>query len=255
MLRIAAAAAVALAAAVGVSASSARVASVGVVASVTDGDTLRLTNGQRVRLLQIDAPEVGTGECYSRASRSALLQRAPVGSRVRLDVDPQLDAVDRYGRLLRYVERGTMNVNVALVRAGAAAPYFYGGDEGRYADRLLAEAIRAKAARRGLWGACPGARLDPSRTIDTGRGGAPSTTPRPLVHPRGSCDPNYTGACVPPYPPDLDCKDIRALGLAPVRSIGSDPHRLDGDGDGWGCERSVAGKRPKALSRALQRAR
>ena len=35
---------------------------------------------------------------------------------------------------------------------------------------------------------------------------------------------------------DLDCADIRALGIAPVRVIGSDPHRLDGDHDGWGCE-------------------
>jgi hypothetical protein len=28
----------------------------------------------------------------------------------------------------------------------------------------------------------------------------------------------------------------RGLGLAPVRSIGSDPHGLDGDDDGIGCE-------------------
>jgi Excalibur calcium-binding domain len=26
------------------------------------------------------------------------------------------------------------------------------------------------------------------------------------------------------------------MGIAPVRVIGSDPHRLDGDGDGLGCE-------------------
>lgn len=46
------------------------------------------------------------------------------------------------------------------------------------------------------------------------------------------CDPNYD-RCIPPYPPDLDCADI---GFS-VRVIGpSDPHRLDGDGDGIGCE-------------------
>jgi endonuclease YncB( thermonuclease family) len=138
------------------------------VASITDGDTLRLTNGARVRLLQIDTPELGTGECYSRTARTALLARVPVGSRVVLEADARLDRVDRYGRLLRYVHRGTMNVNVALVRAGAAAPYFYGGDRGRYATRLLAEAGRAKAARRGLWGACRGTVLDPYRAVDTG---------------------------------------------------------------------------------------
>jgi endonuclease YncB( thermonuclease family) len=138
------------------------------VASITDGDTLRLTNGARVRLLQIDTPELGTAECYSRAARTALLARVPVGSRVVLEADPALDRIDRYGRLLRYVRRGTTNVNVALVRAGAAAPYFYGRDRGRYAARLLAEAVRAKSARRGLWGACRGTVLDPYSAVDTG---------------------------------------------------------------------------------------
>jgi hypothetical protein len=41
---------------------------------------------------------------------------------------------------------------------------------------------------------------------------------------------------VPPYPPDVDCADIRALGIAPVQVVGSDPHRLDADDDGLGCE-------------------
>jgi hypothetical protein len=26
------------------------------------------------------------------------------------------------------------------------------------------------------------------------------------------------------------------MGIAPVRVVGSDPHRLDGDNDGLGCE-------------------
>jgi micrococcal nuclease len=137
------------------------------VASITDGDTLRLTNGARVRLLQIDTPELGS-ECYSRAARTALLRRVPVGSRVTLEADPALDRVDRYGRLLRYVRAGSVNVNVALVRAGAAAPYFYDGDRGRYAALLLSEAVRAKAEKRGLWGACRRALLDPYGALDTG---------------------------------------------------------------------------------------
>jgi micrococcal nuclease len=137
------------------------------VASITDGDTLRLTNGARVRLLQIDTPELGA-ECYAQAARTALLRKAPVGSRVVLEADPQLDRVDRNGRLLRYVHRGQTNVNLALVKAGAAAPYFFGGDRGRYAAKLLSEAARAKAAKRGLWGACRGVVLDPNRAVDTG---------------------------------------------------------------------------------------
>jgi micrococcal nuclease len=204
----------------------------GVVASVYDGDTLSLANGQRIRLLQIDTPELGTGECYSRASRKVLLKLAPIGSRIRLEADSRLDRVDRHGRLLRYVHRGLVNVNIALVHGGAAAPYFYGYDEGKYAFRLLSDAKKAKAAKRGLWGACPSTVLDPYRAVDTGINGPPTKDPPP----NGTCDPNYTGACVPPYPPDLDCADLRAMGLAPVRSIGTDPHGLDGDDDGIGCE-------------------
>ena len=204
----------------------------GVVASVYDGDTLSLTDGRRVRLVQIDTPELGTGECYSRASRKVLVQIVPIGTRVKLEADPRLDNVDRYGRLLRYVHRGPLNANVLLVRAGAASPYFYGRDLGKYALRMLADAERAQAAKRGLWGACPGTVLDPYRAIDTGISGPPTKEPPP----NGKCDPNYSGGCVPPYPPDLDCADLRAMGLAPVRSTGSDPHGLDGDDDGIGCE-------------------
>jgi micrococcal nuclease len=144
-----------------------------VVARVTDGDTLALASGARVRLVQIDAPE--TGECYGPAARRELLRLTPPGSRVALEADAALDRVDRYGRLLRYVRRGTLEVNLELVRRGAAAPYFYDGDEGRYAPRLLAAAVAARRQKRGLWGASPGTRLDPYRQVDTGSCGS---TPR-----------------------------------------------------------------------------
>ncbi len=54
------------------------------------------------------------------------------------------------------------------------------------------------------------------------------------------CDPNYAGACVP-IASDVDCSSGRGNGPAyvrgPVRVIGRDIYRLDGDGDGIGCER------------------
>jgi micrococcal nuclease len=233
--RLSAAAAIAAIAVVALSISTgaeARSSEVAVVASVYDGDTLTLRNGRRVRLLQIDTPELGSGECYSRAARTALLGLAPPGKKVVLEADLSLDRVDRYGRLLRYVKRNGVNVNLELTRRGAAAPYFYRGDRGRFAGSLMRAAQSAKVAKRGLWRACPRTVLDPFRAVSTGLSGPRSQTPPPS----GKCDPNYAGGCVPPYPPDLDCADIRALGIAPVRVIGSDPHRLDGDGDGLGCE-------------------
>jgi endonuclease YncB( thermonuclease family) len=214
--------------------SQARLVQTAIVASVYDGDTLTLRDGRRVRLLQIDTPELGSGECYSRAARSALLALAPPGKRIVLEADPRLDRTDRYGRLLRYVKRNGMNVNLELARRGAATPYFYRGDRGRYAPWLMRATLTARAAKRGLWRACPSTVFDPERAVQTGQSG-----PRPQAKPReatGSCDPNYSGGCVPPYPPDVDCADIRALGIAPVKVVGSDPHRLDGDHDGLGCE-------------------
>ena len=73
---------------------------------VTDGDTVVLRNGQRVRLVQIDTPEVFFGtECYGRAASRRTKLMLPPGTRVRLQVEPAADRVDRYGRLLRYVIR------------------------------------------------------------------------------------------------------------------------------------------------------
>src|SRR4051795_13216945 len=73
------------------------------VAYVIDGDTIKLTSGTSVRLVQIDTPEGGSGECYSRAPARDLRRLLPDGATVTLESDARLDSVDRYGRLLRYV--------------------------------------------------------------------------------------------------------------------------------------------------------
>ncbi|MGZ4365784.1 MAG: thermonuclease family protein [Gaiellaceae bacterium] len=139
---------------------------------VVDGDTIALRNGQRVRLVQIDTPEVFFGvECYGRAASSATKRLLPSGSRVRLFAEPATDRVDQYGRLLRYVVRvnGAVNVNVRLVAVGAAAPYFYRGRRGRYARQLEALANRARAKKLGLWKACPHTPYNPYEGIQTRR--------------------------------------------------------------------------------------
>jgi micrococcal nuclease len=139
----------------------------GTVAVVADGDTVVLGDGRRIRLVQIDAPEA-EDECFGREATALLRRLTPRGTTVALERDPALDDVDAYGRPLRYVVVGGTNVNLELVRLGAAVPYFFRGDRGRYADELLAVAHEARAAGLGLWGACPGARLDPARGAVTG---------------------------------------------------------------------------------------
>ncbi|MFN2466648.1 MAG: thermonuclease family protein [Gaiellaceae bacterium] len=116
-----------------------------------------------MRLVQIDSPEVGTGECYSRAAARELRRLLPAGTPISLEADPRLDAVDRYGRLLRYVRRDGLNVNIELVRRGAATVWFYDRARGRYAERLLAAARTARAGRRacGARATRSGTRTDP----------------------------------------------------------------------------------------------
>jgi micrococcal nuclease len=138
-----------------------------VVARVIDGDTIELAGGQRVRLLQIDTPEKHD-ECYGDEA-SALTQRLiPAGTHVRIEQDPKLDQVDRYGRKLGYVWKGDEDVNVALVRDGAAGVWFFDGRRGRYSDELLSAAEQAQADRKGLWASCPLARFNPTESMSSG---------------------------------------------------------------------------------------
>jgi micrococcal nuclease len=139
---------------------------------VADGDTVTLRNGQRVRLVQIDTPEVYFGtECYGRQASALTKRMLPPGTPVRLYAEPATDRIDQYGRLLRYVVRARdgLNINVRLVRIGAAAPYFYRGRRGRYANLLERLARRARAKKVGLWRACPHTPYAPTRGISTRR--------------------------------------------------------------------------------------
>jgi micrococcal nuclease len=154
---------------------------------VVDGDTVDLTDGAKVRLVQIDTPEVYFGvECYGRQASALTKRLLPVGTRVRLAVEPATDRVDQYGRLLRYVIRARdgLNVNVYLVRVGAAAPYFYAGRRGRYAALLERLARRARSLHLG-----PGQLLPlPSLLRRLGRAGRVRDHRPQLVHGRGVSD-------------------------------------------------------------------
>jgi endonuclease YncB( thermonuclease family) len=137
----------------------------GIVARVLDGDTIVLTNGRHVRLVQLDAPETDEDECYAAEAKGVLIRLLPFETEVEIEMDPALDKRDRFGRTLAYVEKNGTNINVELVRDGAAAPWFFHGDRGRYASTFLQAAHEAKSHHRGLWGACSKTLLDPLHPI------------------------------------------------------------------------------------------
>jgi endonuclease YncB( thermonuclease family) len=209
------------------------------VVKIYDGDTVTMADGLKIRLLQIDAPELAESECFAKESKAALVNLLAKKGTVTLKADPASASFDRYGRALRYIFVGKLNVNLEMVKIGAAAPYFYQGEKGIYSAAMLKAAQSAKLYKVGLWKSCPGTKLIPTKAITTYKAvGTPVASPTSTIAiaPSSSagCDPNYSG-CIPLFPPDLDCGDIKALGLAPVTVIGKDPHRLDGDGDGKAC--------------------
>lgn len=118
-----------------------------VVASVTDGDTLRCTGGRRVRLIGIDAPERGQGEAFA-ASRDRLRALTPRDSTVQLELD--VSPRDRYGRTLAWVWRGDTLVNERMVREGWAVLYTRAPDV-RHADRIAAAQAAARKEGAGVW--------------------------------------------------------------------------------------------------------
>ena len=202
------------------------------VVKIYDGDTLTLNTGQRIRLLQIDTPELSPAECFADEARVALTKLLSGPGTLTLKADPLLDKVDKYGRLLRYIFKGSTNVNLRMVELGAAAPYFYRSERGTFSEKILQAAQVAQKKSLGLWKACPGTVLQPNYAVDTRLAVKALASNTEFA----GCDPNYAG-CIPISSTDLNCTDVKRLGLAPVRIIGTDVHRLDRDGDGVGCDK------------------
>lgn len=125
---------------------------------VVDGDTLKLADGTRVRLIGIDTPEVvhpdlGV-ECYGPEASRATERLLRPGDELRLVFD--VDRYDQYGRLLAYVYRAVddLFVNARLVKRGFAYVETVPPNVA-HAARFRRLAREARRAGRGLWSSCP----------------------------------------------------------------------------------------------------
>lgn len=130
---------------------------------VTDGDTVKVNVGGRtvdVRLLGIDTPETfairyGSAHECGAAAASGLI-RAFTGARVALVRDASQETLDRFGRLLRYVDvvHGPDLGGLAVER-GLAIPFAVRNRPVRLARYVhLAEVARDQL--RGSWSSCAG---------------------------------------------------------------------------------------------------
>ena len=128
------------------------------IVRVVDGDTMKvdLAKGPQVtvRLLGIDTPEVyGGKECGGpQASRDAK-KLLPRGTRVVLRSDRSQPLKDRYGRLLRYMQRGKYDVSWVQLAVGNATVLVVGKKFNRFGKYKRAVA-KAKRKDLGRWGHC-----------------------------------------------------------------------------------------------------
>ena len=134
------------------------------VDEVVDGDTVRVrlpgrSGTESVRLIGIDTPEThgpgGLRECFGKEASARLAALLPGGTEVRLVRD--VEARDRYGRLLAYVYRkhDDLFVNLALAEDGFAAALTIPPNVA-HRDGFVDAAADAREAGRGLWGRCGG---------------------------------------------------------------------------------------------------
>jgi len=136
------------------------------MARVIDGDTLALADGRHVRLLGINAPELGhegaPDEPLARAATTALetllgADRHSGKTDAAVTLHTDRERLDHYGRVLAHVERGGRDLERDLLREGLA--YLAIVPPNLALADCLREAERdARTARVGLWSlTAPGA--------------------------------------------------------------------------------------------------
>ncbi len=130
------------------------------VVEVVDGDTVVVDIAGRhetLRLIGIDTPETvdpdQPPECWGAEASAHTKALLPAGTAVRLTRD--VEARDRYDRLLVYVERTEdgLFVNLDLVAGGWADDYPFPPNVAHQREFALAVS-QARAEGLGLWGTC-----------------------------------------------------------------------------------------------------
>ena len=113
------------------------------ISAIVDGDTIDTNDGQRVRLLGLDAPEYPKG-CLSKRAKDRLGELI-LGKEVVLDGNEK----DRFGRRLSWVTVGDdAPVSIVLAEEGLGVVDNINDEHGAL---LAAAQKRAQGAMRGIW--------------------------------------------------------------------------------------------------------
>lgn len=128
------------------------------VVEVLDGDTVSIRRAgrvEKVRLIGIDAPELGQSPWGEKSKKHLRETISLSGWLVRLEFD--IDKVDRYGRLLAYLwtpgdnSAKSKNINIQMVEDGYAVLYTVPPNV-KYAEQIGNAQKRARHNKRGIWG-------------------------------------------------------------------------------------------------------
>jgi micrococcal nuclease len=112
--------------------------------AVIDGDTFRLSTGETVRLIGIDAPELSQpGGEKSREYLAQLILNKGV------TVEKGDEDRDKYNRLLRFVYIDDVCINEVMIEQGYAEARYLTEDSIR--DYYIQLEIEAETAKAGLW--------------------------------------------------------------------------------------------------------
>lgn len=118
------------------------------VVEVSDGDTLKLSDGKTFRLYGVNAPEVKE-PFYEEAK--AFTQNLVLGKEISFEQEENYK-VDKFGRELGYVFIDGVNLNIELVRNGLARVVLYEKRAKiKYQDELLSAEKEAKTNKVGVW--------------------------------------------------------------------------------------------------------
>lgn len=122
------------------------------VVRVVDGDTVVLMNGQKVRLLSINTPELGYNSTAPEGGglrAKKFLKRLVLNKRVLVEQDIEYE--DRYGRRLAhlFLENG-LHINMEMLQTGQATLNIHPPNL-KYTKSLLLAQHLAEDRRVGLW--------------------------------------------------------------------------------------------------------
>jgi endonuclease YncB( thermonuclease family) len=211
------------------------------IIAVLDGDTVlvrRESGLVKIRLAEIDAPEVGHAGMGGQPPNSQKPQPFGITSKLSLSdmvlgkqVKVVSQAVDQYGRLVAHLSVNGLDVNAEQIRRGMAWEYsnFHSN------QALISLQNEARQAPRGLW-----AQSNPTPPWEWRKQHPGTFFSKPNAAVSSDATPANTNTHNPGCGNKRRCSEMSSCEEAKYYFAQCGVKTLDGDGDGVPCEKLCA---------------